>query len=291
MNRLAQAKVWAERSRARFAGVMLALLGVGLQPLAVFGQPLDSVFGVFGLILLIGGIAFAAWGTFTVMTARGKGRLMGGVIGLVIGAIVIAMFGVPALPSATLGTTPPSTGGTWQVCLVNVNGPTLGAGTCPTSATGILTTKLGQPGTFTAGGVSGTTNKFAYWAFNVTVTPPSGSTQVSYNIVAAVVTPVQSVSNTSNSANFGPSLATRTSGAYDVGMTPNGGTQTFQTSTFGGTPGTQRTLAVVAQFGSALTELAVAQYPTSVSFSISFSDQTSGAVLGTLTFSCTVQHN
>jgi len=121
----------------------------------------------------------------------------------------------------------------------------------------------------------------------VTLTPASGQNAVSQNIVMSLVTPVQSVSNTSNSANFGPVLSAETSGAYSVLMAATD----FQTHIVPMTAGTATTVAVRALWGSALTELAVAQYPVGISFSITFTIQGQGSPFATLTFSQTVQHN
>lgn len=237
-------------------------------------------------ILGVGGVVYG----FMKGLGKKKGQmyLVVGVAGLLIGGFLAGSTINSFLSTPGSFTNPPSTGGlSPQVCIINVAGATIGAGTCASSSNGILTTKLGQPGTFTAGGISGTTNKFAYLLANITITPASGANTVSQNIIMDVVTPVQSVSNTSNSANFGPVLGTETSGAYSVLL----GGSDFQHHIALVTAGTAVTVTLRALWGNALTELAVAQYPVGISFSISFTIQGQGSPFATLTFSESVQHN
>lgn len=234
-----------------------------------------------GVLLFVLGAIGAVWGFLKLDTKKGKTYFGVGLAMLLVGAFISGsvIAGFLTSPGGFTGNQPNTAG--WQVCLINVAGGSIGAGTCPTQANGILTMGLGQPGYFSSGG----TGPQAYWNANFTITPPAGSTQVAYNLVVAVGS-VMTVSNTSNSANFGPILATRTSGAYDVKI----GSSDYQTSIQTAVSGTKTTVALIIHWGNALSELAVAQYPISISFTIGITDQNSGASYGSVTFSATVTH-
>ena len=243
--------------------------------MAVVGQPVDSILGAVGVIALVLGLVLGIWGIFIFMTPKGKRRILQGVVGLVIGVIVVAIFGIPVLPSGGLISTTPQPGA-WQVCLTNANHATVGLGTCPTSMVGAKAVLKSQP--------NATSNYRIY--FNLTATPPAGSTVTAYNVVFKVNTP-PSLTNTSDPSQTAPVLALLTGGQYDVVITPSGGTATNEQQIIPLTPGTAKVVAFQVHFSNIIGKLSLGQYPVGVTVSFSISDQTTGQVYATISAAVT----
>ena len=255
--------------------LFLALALSALSPMAIFGQPVDSIVGGFGLVALVVGLVFLLWGGFTFMTTKGKQKLIGGIAGVVIAIVMIGIFGIPTLPSGGF-ITPDEQPGAWQVCLTNANYATIGLGTCPTSMVGAKAVLKSQ--------TVPTSNFYVY--FNITVTPPAGSTQVAFNTIMRVNTP-PSLTNTSDPSQTAPVLALLTGGQYDVVITPASGTATNEQQVVPLTPGTAKVVAFRVHFGTIIGQLSLGQYPVGVTVTFSVSDQNSGQVYGSLSLSVT----
>ncbi len=251
----------------------------------IFGQPLDSLFGAVGLILLVAGLGYAGWGAFQFMTAKGKKRIVGGLVALIIGASVFFVFGMPVIPGGIAPSNPQQpTGAAWSIYYTSANPGTLGSGAYPTTAAGLL---LADPGDTS---IMVHAAPYNYFFFNVTLVPPAGANTFSGNVIFQLVTPVPTLTNTSNQQTFGPVLATRTNGVYDCSLTPNSGSASYQSSTFAYTSGTARTLAAQCKLGSIISQLALAQYPVSFTLSFTVTDAASGALYGTLTQTFTLSY-
>jgi hypothetical protein len=165
------------------------------------------------------------------------------------------------------------------MCMTNAKYASLGIGTCVSTANALLTETKGNPAPASA------SSKYVY--FNLTLTPPPGSTQVAYNEILSVAAP-PSVTNTSNPTTSGTSIALTGSGQYNVVMTPNGGTATTQLVVVPVSPGTARTVAYQVQYAPILAQLALTQYPIGITFVFTFTDQATGASIGTITITTTV---
>ncbi len=251
--------------------------------MVVFGQPLDSLFGAAGLVMLLVGVAYAAWGGVTFMSAKGKKKLMGGLVALAIGGGLFFVFGSPVLPG-TLNPTAPTAPGQWQVCLTNANYATVGLGTCANSmvASKAIPYKV-QPGVNTTKDAA---DNAMYVYFNITVTPPSGSNKVSYNAIVATGS-VPTLTNTTQPSTTAPVVALRTGGQYDVLITPSGGTGTYQTQTVPYTPGTSTVVGFQVHIGRIASQLSLGQYPVGVTVTFTVTDQSSGTLYGTISLSMT----
>src|SRR6266508_2450075 len=155
----------------------------------------------------------------------------------------------------------------------------LGIGTCVATANALLTETKGNPAPASA------SLKFVYW--NFTLTPPPGSTQSAFNIIITI-SPPPSVTNTSNPTTTGPSIALTGSGQYNVVFTPASGTATTQLVIVPVTPGTAKVVAVQIQYAPILAQLALTQYPFGLTFTVTCQDQASGASIGSMALTTTV---
>ncbi len=206
-------------------------------------------------------------------------KAIGGIIAaavVILAAIFLAPIGLQFMKSLPSGTTAPSPTGSWQVCLTNANYATLGLGTCPTSLVAAKAVTKSQ--------TSPTSNFVVY--FNVSVLPPGGSNQMSYNAIVGVG-PVPSITNTSNPTETAPVFALTTGGLYAVTITPSGGSAAYQQQIVPFTPGTGKTVAFQAKFSPIIGEMALAQYPLGIQTTFTITDQSSGAVYGTVSLSTT----
>jgi len=234
----------------------------------------SMVLGAVGLVVLVAGVLYTVWGFLTVMTKKGRMKLATGIGGLIVGIILVSAYGLPTLPG--ISAPPPSAGGTWQICVADANGASIGLGLCPTTMNGLksVTKTQSSPAGF-------------YVYFNVTLTPPAGSTQTAFNVIAGLGA-VQTLTNTSNPSQTGPALALRSTGVYDVKITPAGGSASYAQAIVTLSPGSSLTVAYQVHFSGLTQQLALTQYPFTVVQSFTFVDQTSGASLGSVTLSMTV---
>ena len=268
-----------EARRGRFAALVALAVVAFPMPMAVFGQPLDAIVGWLGLSFLIVGIIVAFYGLLRVGTKAGR-VVLGTGAGLVVFMVVIlGIFGVPGIPTGSFGVTTPGGTGGWQLCMTNVKYASLGIGTCVATANALLTETKGNPAPASA------SLKFVYW--NFTLTPPPGSTQSAFNIIITI-SPPPSVTNTSNPTTTGPSIALTGSGQYNVVFTPASGTATTQLVIVPVTPGTAKVVAVQIQYAPILAQLALTQYPFGLTFTVTCQDQASGASIGSMALTTTV---
>jgi len=251
--------------------------------MAVFGQPLDLIVGWIAIAFLIIGILVIVKSLPKIATRSGR-IVAGAGAGLVVFMIVtVGIFGVPSLPGASISVTPPGGQGGWQVCVTNAKYASIGIGTCVATLNALFTeTKCSCTNTTKLGFQNAVR---AY--FNLTLTPPPGSNVQAFNIIASL-SPPPSVTNTSNPSATGPSLALTGSGQYDVTITPSGGTATVQLVIVPVTPGTAKTIAYQVHYAPLLGQLALTQYPFGLTFTFTLVDQASGATIGTVTLTTTI---
>jgi hypothetical protein len=251
---------------------------IGLSPDALLGQPTDSILAWVFLALVLLAVGLAGWGVLKFKSKQGRMGFVGGAVGVIIFAVLMGATGIPGLPAGSFGVQPPGGTGGWQLCVTNANYASVGVGTCVSTISALVTFVKGNPAPASAA------NKRIY--FNVSLTPPPGSTQVAYNEIATVAAP-PTVTNTSAPTTTGPVLALTSSGQYDVLITPSGGTATTQLVVIPVSPGTAKTAAYQVHMSSIGAQLALAQYPLGFTLVFTFQDQGSGSSIGTVQLTVT----
>jgi hypothetical protein len=251
---------------------------IGLSPDALLGQPTDSILSWVFLAIVLMAIGLAAWGVLKFRSKQGRWGFGAGVAVVIIGAVLMGATGIPGLPAGSFGVTPPGGTGGWQLCVTNANYASVGIGTCVSTMSALVTFVKGNPAPASASA------KRIY--FNISLTPPPGSTQVAFNEIATVAAP-PTVTNTSAPTTTGPVLALTSSGQYDVLITPSGGTATTQLVIIPVSPGTAKTAAYQVHLSSIGAQLALAQYPIGFSLIFTFQDQGTGSSIGTVQLTVT----
>lgn len=254
------------------------MLSKVLSPDLLLGQPTDTILGWVFLALILVAVGLAVWGILKFRSKPGRMGFVAGAAMAVIFAVLMGATGIPGIPAGSFGVTPPGGVGGWQLCVTNANYGSVGVGTCVSTIAALTTFTKGQPG-------AGATAKRIY--FNVSLTPPPGSTQVAFNIIATVAAP-PTITNTSAPTTTGPVLALTSSGQYDVVITPSGGTATTQLVVIPVSPGTAKTAAFQVHLSALCSQLALAQYPVGFNLVFTFTDQGTGTSIGTITLTDTI---